>query len=75
MRAVVARGARRDGKKAHMGRENSMTEAEMRRHEWQCRQGRGDVYSEDELNAARGIVWTFLVCLIAWCAAITWALL
>jgi hypothetical protein len=51
-----------------------MTEAELRRHEWQCAQGRGCEYDDDALNAARGIVWTFLVCLVGWGLVLTWVL-
>jgi hypothetical protein len=51
-----------------------MTEAELRRHEWQCAQGRGDQHSDDDLDAARGIVWCFLGCLAVWAGVITWAL-
>jgi hypothetical protein len=47
-----------------------MTEAEMRRHEWQCNQGRGGPH--DDLNPARGFVWSAIIGLSVWCLVATW---
>jgi hypothetical protein len=50
-----------------------MTEAEMRRHEWQCNQGRGGPHN-DVRHSARGILWVTIGCLSFWTLLLTWVL-
>jgi hypothetical protein len=50
-----------------------MNDADLRRHEWQCNQGRGDPRADDRY-AARGLLWVTIGCLTFWASVLTWVL-